>query len=154
MNIVTILRNCPAYQRLELLEYCAEQAATTEEVQQILSVFEGDADPIVRHEAVAQLLRIERNRPHLIAPIQELVRVALVKGIQDKSVVVRHEVLETLAYFGDESTLAILQNSIGDTEPDVSSTAKLSYELLSFRLQHNLRACELQNALLARLSVC
>ncbi len=143
------LCNYPAYQRLELLEYLTEKARTTDEAQEILSVFEDDPDPIVRHEAAAQLIRLERENPNVVSPLKVKIREALIRGPQDKSVVIRHEALESLAYIGDESTLEILQASIGDANPDVSNTAKLAYEVLAFRLKHNLKPSELSKAFLS-----
>lgn len=141
--------NYPAYQRLELLEYYAVQAKTVDGVQEILLVFEKDPCPIVRHEAAAQLIRLERDRPDIVFPLRVKIRQALIRGLQDKSVVVQHEVLESLAYIGDESTLDTLRTAMSDVNTDVSNTAKLAYEILAFRLERNLKPGELAKAILS-----
>lgn len=148
MNILAVLCNYPAFARLELLDYCAMQITAPEQIEEILRVVKEDTDPIVRHEAVAQLVRLKREKGNLFTKrVDERIRAMFLAALDDNSVVVRHEILEALAYFGDATILETLRHHADDAEPDIRHTARLALELLQFRLNRGIEVCDLISSL-------
>src|SRR5207245_1055340 len=120
-----MLSDASPYKRFEALEHYTTLADTETDVLNLVRVLESDSDPIVRHEAAAQLLRVETSKPLLTANVRHVIRDALIKTIrEDGSVIVRHEAMEALAYVGEDDALFVLESLLDDPNMDIKCTAR------------------------------
>jgi HEAT repeat protein len=148
--MLRILNEGSAYERFEVLEHYGKLAEDESDVLHLLAVLQDDKDPIVRHEAAAQLLKLETTKPSVTARVRERMCEALRGSIRnDPSVIVRHEAMEALAYIGNEENLSVLQSLIEDPNSDIQFTARIAYDMLRFRLQKNIAGSELGAAICA-----
>src|SRR5437867_10558253 len=146
-----LLRDKSAFTRFEILEQYAMIADDADDIIPIQRALAEDPDPIVRHEAAAQLLKIETSKPELSEGLKRQIQNALLKSVlKDQSVIVRHEAMEALAYIGDESALPILENLIDDANTDIKCTARIARDILIFRLKNGVSGAEFSGALISR----
>jgi HEAT repeat protein len=121
--------------RFEVLERFVDHVNCEEDVRLIVSLLESDSDPCVRHEAAAQLYRIEETKPHLMNGVREhAVATLLDKALTDESTVVRHESIEVLGYIGDRDALPHLAELAKNNNLDIRSTAEIAYRTAHRRL--------------------
>ena len=148
-SLFRLLHDPAAFARFEILEHYTDFVESEEDIGPLQEVLTLDPDPIVRHEAAAQLLKIETKRPELTANLKQQIQSALVKSIhEDSSVIVRHEAMEALAYIGNEDALPILQGLVNDSNSDIKCTALIARDILLFRLKHSLKGSELCGSLM------
>lgn len=146
-----LLRDPSVFTRFEVLEQFAKIVDEESDVVILQSLLAHDPDPIVRHEAAAQLLQVETNKPELTASLRNQIQQALMKSVrEDESVIVRHEAMEALAYVGDESALRVLGDLADDANTDIKCTARIARDILQFRLENKLKGSEFSSALISK----
>jgi HEAT repeat protein len=137
--------------RFEILERFSDLADCEDDVHSIINVLENDGDPCVRHEAAAQLFRIEEKKPHLMTNLKQRAIAALWdKAWNDESTVVRHESIEVLGYIGGEESLENLTALAMDENLDIRSTAEIAFRTAEHRIKRRIGA----SALCADLIAC
>jgi HEAT repeat protein len=147
-SFLKVLTSGSAYQRFEALEHYTSAADNASDVSNLIRILKNDTDPIVRHEAAAQMLRLETINPSVTANMHKVICDALVQAIlTDPSIIVKHEAMEALSYVGDSSALEIFERLVDNPNCDIQSTAKLSYEMLRFRLEKEVAASGLGAAI-------
>lgn len=137
--------------RFEMLEKFSDLADCEDDVRSMLKLLESDLDPCVRHEAAAQIYRIEERNPHLMANLRDQAIATLIdKAWNDESAVVRHESIEVLGYVGDRRSLKDLSELATDTNLDISSTAEIALRTAQRRLRWGISADTLSADIIAR----
>ncbi len=135
-KLIAALSDKSSFKRFGVLEDYAIIADSEDDIDRMLRIAEYDPDPIVRHEAIAELVHLEIKKPSLTTRFRYKIQEYLIRRIHhDKSVVVRHEAIEALAYFGDEKSVIVLQNFLKGLNSDIRCSAQISYNLLVFRLK-------------------
>jgi HEAT repeat protein len=102
-----------------MLEHIGDESV----VQVLCRVLKDDPSPLTRHEAAFTLgqLGYRSAVPTLIQAMQN-----------DKSPIVRHESAVALSSIGDDEALPGLEKAIGDHDEDVSNSALIAFEYLSY----------------------
>lgn len=137
--------------RFEVLERFSDLADCEDDVRSMIHLLENDADPCVRHEAAAQLFRIEEKKPHLMNSLRQRAIAALLdKAWNDESTVVRHESIEVLGYIGDEDCLKSLTKLAMDENVDIRSTAEIALRTTEHRIERGITASALCTNLVDR----
>src|SRR6266404_3744554 len=77
-ELLTILGNGSSYERFEALEHYVAVANNEIDVLFLIEMLQNDGDPMLRHEAAAQLLRLDAINPRLTANHHSLMCNALV----------------------------------------------------------------------------
>jgi deoxyhypusine monooxygenase len=92
-------------------------------VQQLCRILKEDPSPLTRHEAAFTLgqLGYRSAVPALVEAMRN-----------DPSPIVRHESAVALSSIGDESALPELESAIRDKDEDVSNSALIAFEYLSY----------------------
>jgi HEAT repeat protein len=100
-----------------------EHIGNEDVVRPLCSVLREDPSPLTRHEAAFTLgqLGYRTAVPSLIEAM-----------INDKSPIVRHESAVALSSIGDDSALPQLEKAIEDKDEDVSNSALIAFEYLSY----------------------
>jgi hypothetical protein len=130
--------------RFEVLEKFYSLVDCEDDVRFIINVLQNDEDPCVRHEAAAQLFRIEEKKPTLMINLKRQTIAALLdKAYNDESIVVRHESIEALGYIGDEHSLTSLEKLSKDKNLDIRSTAEIAFHTAERRIKDGVRASDL-----------
>ena len=136
--------------RFEVLEKFYKIVSTENDINLIIEILINDTDPCVRHEAAAQLFRIEEKKSELFKPLKRKAIDALFdRAYNDISTVVRHESIEALGYLAEKDHLTQLEKLIISEDIDIKSTAAIAYNAASIRIKNNLKANELGDFLLA-----
>jgi|ERR1041385_551529 HEAT repeat protein len=136
--------------RFEILERFSDLADCENDVRTMLKLLETDADPCVRHEAAAQIYRIEEKKPQLMTNLREQAIATLIdKAWNDESTVVRHESIEVLGYLGDERSLKDLSELATDKNLDISSTAEIALRTAQRRMAWGIGADTLCSDIIA-----
>lgn len=147
-EFLKILREGSAYERFEALEHFTALISNEADVLHLITILHNDDDPIVRHEAAAQLLRAETIKPDATGDMRAIICAALVKALEkDSSIIVQHEALEALAYIGDAETLRVLDSFRNSPNPDIRSAANVAFDMLCFRISKSVRASDLGKAI-------
>jgi len=147
--LLKLLEAKAAFTRFEILEHYADFADAEADIFPLQKVLAQDPDPIVRHEAAAQLLKIETKKPGLTVNLRPQIQAALIKSVcEDNSVIVRHESMEALAYIGDRGAMSVLESLVGHANADINCTAKIACDILRFRLLNKLSGAEISDALM------
>lgn len=137
--------------RFEVLERFSDLADCEDDVRSMINLLENDGDPCVRHEAAAQLFRIEEKKPHLMTNLREQAIAALLdKAWHDESTVVRHESIEVLGYIGDQGCLKNLAELAMDENLDIRSTAEIALRTTEHRIKRGIKAGALCTDLIDR----
>ena len=137
--------------RFEVLERFPELADCESDIQFLIDILQNDHDPCVRHEAAAQLYRIEEKKPQLMANLRPRVVSALFeRAWNDESVVVRHESIEVLGYIADEQSLDALRRLTTDVNLDISSTAEIALRTATRRIAEGIETRDLCSELISR----
>ncbi len=102
-------------------------------VQWLCGVLNEDSSPLTRHEAAFTLGQLG-YRSAVPALVEAM------KG--DPSPIVRHEAAVALSSVGDESALPELEKAMGDDDEDVSNSALIAFEYLSYLKQSRQAAPE------------
>ncbi|HEV7601962.1 MAG TPA: hypothetical protein VGO49_17115 [Bradyrhizobium sp.] len=142
-EIVAILRTeTDACVRFEMLENFYEAADSEADILLLLSILNNDEDPCVRHEAAAQLFRIEEKKSHLFSPMTKnmAIKSLFTRAKYDESVVVRHESIEALGYLVDFDRLGCFDSFVQSENLDIQSTAKISAKVARYRIEKNIPA--------------
>lgn len=130
--------------RFEVLERFYTILDCEDDVRFVIDVLLSDCDPCVRHEAAAQLFRIEEQRPHLMKGVKrQAIDALLDRAHRDESTVVRHESIEALGYLGDENALRSLEALALDRDLDIRSTAEIALRTCRRRIVDGVSAGEL-----------
>ena len=98
-------------------------------VSSLCRVLKDDPSPLTRHEAAFTLGQLGYK-----SAVSALVTAML----NDASPIVRHESAVALSSIGDEAALPELEKAIQDTDEDVSNSALIAWEYLSY-LRRNRR---------------
>ena len=100
-----------------------EHIGNEDVVHPLCRVLREDPSPLTRHEAAFTLGQLGyRNAvPSLIEAMTN-----------DESPIVRHESAVALSSIGDDSALPQLEKAIGDKDEDVSNSALIAFEYLSY----------------------
>ena len=142
--IIQMLEAADPSIRFEILERFSDLADCEEDVRSMIKILEKDADPCVRHEAAAQLFRIEEKKPHLMVNLKrEAVAALLDKAWNDESTVVRHESIEVLGYIGGEDALKNLTELATHENLDIRSTAEIAFRTAERRIKQGIKASAL-----------
>jgi HEAT repeat protein len=130
--------------RFEVLERFSDLADCEDDVRSMINLLENDGDPCVRHEAAAQLIRIEEKKPHLMTNLRQRAIAALLeRALNDESTVVRHESIEVLGYIGDERSLQNLTELAMEENLDIRSTAEIALRTAERRIKRGVKASSL-----------
>jgi len=136
------------FEVFELLEKFADVAQSKNDVMLLVDFLERNQNPIVRHEAAAQLLELARDKPMLMKRVKQKVLEALMKrASDDANVTSRHEAIEVLGYLGDEKAIPVLRPNLNHENEDIRYTARIALDVLQFRLDRKLNASELWKAI-------
>ena len=100
-----------------------EHIGNEDVVQPLCRVLREDPSPLTRHEAAFTLGQLG-YRSAVSALIDAM--------INDESPIVRHESAVALSSIGDDSALPQLEKAIGDKDEDVSNSALIAFEYLSY----------------------
>jgi len=103
-------------------------------VPSLCRVLRDDPSPLTRHEAAFTLGQLGYK-----SAISGLVTAML----KDPSPIVRHESAVALSSIGDDAALPELQKAIQDIDEDVSNSALIAWEYLSYLRQHQPAAVDL-----------
>ena len=100
-----------------------EHIGNEDTVKPLCKVLREDPSPLTRHEAAFTLgqLGYRSAVPSLIGAM-----------VNDESPIVRHESAVALSSIGDDSALPELEKAIGDKDEDVSNSALIAFEYLSY----------------------
>jgi deoxyhypusine monooxygenase len=100
-----------------------EHIGNEDVVQPLCNVLREDPSPLTRHEAAFTLgqLGYRTAVPSLIEAM-----------LNDESPIVRHESAVALSSIGDDSALPQLEKAIEDKDEDVSNSALIAFEYLSY----------------------
>ena len=128
--------------RFEALEKFYECAETEGDILFVISILNNDADPCVRHEAAAQLFRLEEKKSWLFSgELRNMaIRALLARANYDQSIVVQHELIEALGYLIDREHLSDLEAFMGSDNIDISSTARISARVARIRIEKGISA--------------
>ncbi|MBS1593175.1 MAG: HEAT repeat domain-containing protein [Bacteroidetes bacterium] len=143
--------NAKDFKRFELLENFAIICDSKEDIEFLVNILTCDRSSVVRHEAAAQLLKIEQKKPWVLKPMKSyVIRKLLNVVITDTSLVAKHESVEALSYIGDSSVLIELNKLIENSgEDEISDTIQLAIETIEYRIVKNINAHELSDAILS-----
>jgi HEAT repeat protein len=135
LEVLDVLKNsADAYVAFDLLGELADFADSRSDILLLLDYVENHRDPIVRHEASAQLAELWRKRPLLFRGISQRVIASLLRAARDdESSLARHEAIEALGFIGDASVIQSLRNlQEQEKNEDVNHTAKIALDILEF----------------------
>jgi len=115
-------KNLPLLLRVHavcMLEHIGDESV----VETLCRVLEDDPSPLTRHESAFTLgqLGYKSAVPALINAM-----------LNDESPIVRHESAVALSSIGDDAALPQLEKAIGDKDEDVSNSALIAFEYLSY----------------------
>lgn len=129
-----------AFEKFEILEHYAKFSNSEDDVKFLLEILRTDNDPIVRHEASAQLLRIEMFYSNISIDLRDEILESLIDRVKnDSSVIVIHECLEAIGYIASENEIQFLRDIISTYEnADIVSTAFIALKALELRINKNL----------------
>jgi deoxyhypusine monooxygenase len=105
-----------------MLEHIGDESA----VQPLCRVLKEDTSPLTRHEAAFTLGQLG-YRSAVPALVQAM--------LNDVSPIVRHESAVALSSIGDDEVLPQLEKAISDRDEDVSNSALIAFEYLSYLKQ-------------------
>lgn len=102
-----------------MLEHIGDESV----VPSLCAVLKHDPSPLTRHEAAFTLgqLGFRSAGPALVAAM-----------LSDESPIVRHESAVALSSIGDDTALPQLEKAIEDKDEDVSNSALIAFEYLSY----------------------
>jgi HEAT repeat protein len=102
-----------------MLEHIGDESV----VQHLCKILKGDPSPLTRHEAAFTLgqLGYRTAAPALVHAM-----------LEDAGPIVRHESAVALSSIGDYDFLPQLEKAIEDKDEDVSSSAMIAFEYLSY----------------------
>jgi len=147
--VAIILSDLDDFKRFEVMERFAALADSKDDVRTLLWVLANDRDPMVRHEAAAQLLKLGEGRADLVSPMKSRIVEALTKAIlQDPYMMARHESLEALAYIADEKSSAFLNETLRSQNIDVRASARFATGLLNYRISNRLAGDEVYHKII------
>lgn len=146
-----ILSNEDNFKRFELIEQFIDLVSEADDIIFLLNILISDRSSVVRHEAAAQLLKVEQKKPSIIAPLRERVIKALLHVVaRDPSMVAKHESAEALSYIGDISVVQKLNEiaSTVDKDDEILETIDIAKQTIVFRNKNKIAASELGNKIL------
>jgi HEAT repeat protein len=135
LEVLEVLKNsADAYVAFDLLGELADFADSQSDILLLLDYVGNHRDPIVRHEASAQLAELWRKRPRLFQGIsQQVISVLLKAASEDESPLARHEAIEALGFIGDASVIQSLRNlQEREKNEDVNHTARIALDIIEF----------------------
>ncbi|HUK28332.1 MAG TPA: HEAT repeat domain-containing protein [Candidatus Acidoferrales bacterium] len=100
-----------------------EHIGDEEMVEPLCQVLKHDSSPLTRHEAAFTLGQLG---------YRSAVRALVEAMLQDESPIVRHESAVALSSIGDSSIIPELKRAIDDKDEDVSNSALIAYEYLTY----------------------
>ena len=102
----------------------------------LLEILAKHPNMMVRHEVAFVLLELEERNPVLMKMMRKDIIKVLSRRVKcDKSVVVKHEVLETLGYIGDKTCRKLLRRYLKSKNNDIKESALFALQLLESRLR-------------------
>ena len=117
------------------LEKLGDLINTNNEVSKLLEILEFDPSPMIRHEVCFQIYKVCSSYPRIYEKRHKSILKKLMERYSlEESMLVRHEILEIIPYFGEPETLLEIKKIFNDKEPDIRSTAKTAYGVLELRL--------------------
>lgn len=141
-----ILSDDKNFKRFEMIENFVYYASEPEDVKFLVSVLRNDKNSVVRHEAAAQLLKIEQKKPWIMEEIKdyvinELLNVVLI----DQSLVAKHESVEALSYIGDDKVLKKFNELIEkqSDENELLDTILVARDSIDYRISRKIAASTL-----------
>jgi|ERR1035437_2601133 HEAT repeat protein len=147
-----ILGGYPDFKRFEMMESFAKYADETTDVEFLVNVLRNDSSSVLRHEAAAQLLKIEQKKPWLINQLKDFVIESLLNVVMnDKSLVARHESVEALSYIGDKNVLKKLDEIIKteNENSEIIETVKIARDIIEYRIIKDIKASDLGSTILS-----
>ena len=115
-------RNLPLLLRVHavcMLEHIGDESV----IPTLCQVLSDDPSPLTRHEAAFTLGQLGYR-----SAVPALIKAML----NDKSPIVRHESAVALSSIGDDAALPQLEKAIDDEDEDVSNSALIAFEYLSY----------------------
>ena len=143
------------FQRFEMIENFVNYASEHEDVKFLVAILKNDKSSIIRHEAAAQLLKIEQKKPWLIDKLRSyVIEELLTVVLSDKSLVARHESAEALSYIGDKNVLETFENLINSniTKDEIIETVITARDTIKYRMDNNIKASELSASILKEIA--
>lgn len=143
------------FQRFEMIENFVNYASEHEDVKFLVAILKNDKSSIIRHEAAAQLLKIEQKKPWLIDKLRSyVIEELLTVVLSDKSLVARHESAEALSYIGDKNVLETFENLINSniTKDEIIETVIIARDTIKYRMDNNIKASELSASILKEIA--
>ena len=117
----------------------------------LLEILQKDRSSVIRHEAAAQLLKIEQKKPWVMSDMKDKVIAELLSVIiNDKSLVARHESIEALSYIGDDTVLPLLNKIIKSESSDneILDTLKIAKDIIEYRIIKNISPSQLSKTII------
>jgi HEAT repeat protein len=146
-----ILGDYEDFKRFEMMESFSKYAEDSEDVKFLVKVLRNDKSSVVRHEAAAQLLKIEQKKPWIMESVKDFVIEELLNVVlYDVSIVARHESVEALSYIGDSRVLIKLDEIIKNEakENELLETVQLARDTIEYRLIKNILPSELSSTII------
>lgn len=146
-----ILSNGENFRRFELIEHFIEFASEEDDVYFLLDILRNDMSSVIRHEAAAQLLKIEQKKPWLISAIRDKVIKHLLDVVMmDRSMVARHESAEALSYIGDGAVADKLEQMRRSMQPndELIETLEIARDTIYYRVKFGISASDLGRSIL------
>jgi deoxyhypusine monooxygenase len=121
-SLLSSSRDLPLLLRVHavcMLEHIGDESV----VPTLCRVLSDDPSPLTRHEAAFTLGQLGYR-----SAVPALINAML----SDESPIVRHESAVALSSIGDDAALPQLEKAIGDNDEDVSNSALIAFEYLSY----------------------
>lgn len=135
--------------RFEVLEKFYSYVEDDNDINLIINILDDDPDPCVRHEAAAQLFRIELKKNDLLQNLKsKAIEILFRKATTDPSIVVQHESIEALAYLVGPEHLEQLRVFIDSNDLDIQSTATIAFHTAKKRIESKTPARDLSSLLI------
>lgn len=100
----------------------------------LLEIVQHDENPVIRHEAAFHLGKLNSTLTFNEKKIIEIFEHVL---NSDRSIVVKHEVLEALGFLDSPESIALLTRYSQHSDPDISTSADLSLNRISLRTKQS-----------------
>lgn len=146
-----ILSDDKNFKRFEMIENFVYYASEPEDVKFLVFILRNDKNSVVRHEAAAQLLKIEQKKPWIMEEIKDYVIKELLNVvINDTSLVAKHESVEALSYIGNEMVLKTFNELIEnqDKENELMDTILVARDSIDYRISKKITASTLSEEII------
>lgn len=154
--MISIIKNeLKDFKRFEVIEHFSELVSEESDILLLLDILRNDTSSVVRHEAAAQLLKIEQKQPHLLSNLKDIVIKELLHVVvNDYSLVAKHESVEALSYIGNVDVIEKFNELIEDnkTHPELLESIIIAKETIIYRSEKNIGASGLCKQIIADVS--